>query len=209
MPGPITAGGTFDGSNVLWSDLTVPAHSSIQVSFGVTVTCVSSGTLIVNNAYTVTASDWPTPTTGLPVTVTATAAGVSADFTYGPTPVLVNRAVSFNNLSHNATGYEWAFGNGVVSTLANPSYAYTGTGIYTAVLTASNLCGYDAVSHSLTVGNYAVALVPDASTPSGDPGQVVTYTLHLTNTGTLSDVYSLTRGSTPWTTSFSTTTVHT
>jgi uncharacterized repeat protein (TIGR01451 family) len=200
-------GGVMNGNNVIWSDLTVPARSSLRVSFGVTLACVPSGTLIVNDAYTVTATEWPTPTTGLPVTVTAIDEGVTADFAYGPTPVLVGRAVNFTNLSHNTTGYTWSFGDGGGSTAANPSHTYTGRGAHTVVLTASNYCHTAVASQTLQVEDYALALVPDVSTLSGDPGQRVTYTLRLTNTGTLADVYRLTRGSTPWTTSLSTDTV--
>ncbi|MGQ9804148.1 MAG: M14 family zinc carboxypeptidase, partial [Anaerolineae bacterium] len=39
-------GGSWVGDNVIWSGLTVPAHSSLAVSYGVTVTCVPSGTPI-------------------------------------------------------------------------------------------------------------------------------------------------------------------
>lgn len=196
-------GSILSGGNVVWTNLTVPAASSLQVSFGVTLSCVSSGTLIVNDAYTVTASDWPTPTTGAPVTVTALAEGVSADF-YSPTPALVSHPVSFANLSQNATAYLWDFGDGGTSTAAAPAHTYAAIGIYTAVLTASNLCDTAVVSRQIAVENYALALTPDAPARSGDPGQVVTYTLDLTNTGTLTDSFSLSVGSTPWSTSLST-----
>ncbi|MFN3762249.1 MAG: carboxypeptidase regulatory-like domain-containing protein, partial [Anaerolineae bacterium] len=199
-------GGVLDGGNVIWADLTVPAHSSIQVSFGVTLTCVPSGTLIANDAYTVTATDWPTPTTGSPVILTAVAEGVTADFSV-PAPVLVGYPVAFTNLSRNATAYRWDFGDGATSTDTDPSHAYSAPGTYTVVLTATNLCAQDVVSRELRVEDYALALVPDAVTRNADPGQTVTYTLSLTNTGTLPDTFRLTRGSTPWATSLSTDTV--
>ncbi len=200
-------GGALEGDAVAWHDLTVPTGGTLSVTYGITVTCVPSGTFIVNDTYTVTATEWPTPTTGLPVTVTTTAEGVSADLTYGPQPVLVNRAAAFTNLSRNATAYRWDFGDGITSTLPHPSHTYTAIGTYTAVLTASNLCTSAVVSKSLDVENYALSLVPDMTTQSGDPGWTVTYTLRLTNTGTLSDVFRLSLGSMPWTTSLSTDTV--
>ncbi len=200
--------GGLIGSNVLWSGLTVPAHSSLSVSYGVTVTCVPSGTLIVNDGYEVTTAEWPTPTTGLPVKVTTTAEGVSAAFAYGPPPVLVNWAVAFTNQSQNATGYEWAFGDSTTSTAPNPSHTYNATGLYTVVLTASNYCATAVVSQSVQVEDYVLSLVPDATTRSGDPGQVVTYTLYLTNTGTLSDTFLLSLGSTSWATTLSTNTAY-
>jgi carboxypeptidase T len=200
-------GGGREGDAVVWRGLTVPSGGTLSVSYGVTVTCVPSGTTIVNDGYEVTAAEWPTPTTGLPVTVTTTAEGVSADFTYGPLPVLVNRAVNFTNLSRNATAYEWAFGDSAASTAPDPSHTYNITGSYTVVLTATNLCDSAVVSQALRVENYALALVPDTGTQSGNPGRTVTYTLRLTNTGTLSDTFLLSRGSTSWATTLSTNTV--
>jgi PKD repeat protein len=163
--------------------------------------------LIVNDGYEVTASGWPTPTNGSPVTVTVTGEGVTADFYYGPTPALVNWPVSFTDHSRNATAYQWDFGDGSTSVLPNPTHTYTATGTYTVVLTASNLCSSDVVSRPVTVEDYGLLLTPAATAGSGDPGQVVTYTLYLTNTGTLSDVFRLSRGSTSWTTALSTDTV--
>mgnify|MGYP005848194909 FL=1 len=200
-------GGTFDGSDVLWSGLTVPAHGALTVSYGVTVTCVPSGTPIVNDGYVVTGADWPTPTTGLPVTVTAVNEGITADFSFGPLPVLVGRAVNFSNLSRNATAYEWDFGDGATSTLENPAHIYGTVGAYTAVLTASNYCATAVVTKAVQVENYALALVAEANALSGDPGQVVTYSLRLTNTGTLSDTFLLSLGSTSWATTLSTSAV--
>ncbi len=196
-------GGTLVGGTVVWTGLTVPAHGALAVSYGVTVTCVASGTAIVNDAYTVTATDWPTPTFGLPVTVTATAEGVSADFIF-LTPVLRNRPVSFSSFSQNATAYEWSFGDGSSSYAANPSHTYTGpAGEYTVVLTASNPCTYTVVSKLLTVEDYAVTVVPTAPVGWADAGQVVTHTLRVTNTGTLSDTFQVTMGSHNWPTQLS------
>jgi uncharacterized membrane protein len=75
-------------------------------------------------------------------------------------------------------------------------------------LTATNLCASAVVTRVLDVENFAVSLTPIAAGRSGDPGETVTYTLRVTNTGTLDDVYDLTRSSTPWATSLSTNTVH-
>jgi uncharacterized repeat protein (TIGR01451 family) len=199
--------GTLVGNQVVWSGLQLGANSALTVSLDVTVTCVPSGTLITNDTYTVTAAEWPTPTVGLPVMVTATAEGVSAGFSFVPSPAARNGPVTFTNLSRNATAYQWDFGDGSTSVLPNPTHTYTATGTYTVVLTASNLCSSDVVSRPVTVEDYGLMLTPAATAGSGDPGQVVTYTLYLTNTGTMSDVFRLSRGSTSWTTALSTDTV--
>jgi uncharacterized repeat protein (TIGR01451 family) len=195
--------GTLAGSAVVWSGLSVPAGGTLSVSYGVTVTCVASGTSLVNDGYRVYAAEWPTPTLGLPVTVTAVARGISADFTVSA-PVLRNWPVTFASSSQNATAYEWVFGDGSGSHAANPSHIYTGpVGDYTVVLTASNLCTHTVVSKLVSVEDYAVTVSPREATGHGDPGQVVTYTLRVTNTGTLSDTFRVTQGSHNWPTQLS------
>lgn len=49
-----------------------------------------------------------------------------------------NESVNFTNSSTKAVRYEWNFGNGQTSTIANPSAVYTTTGTYTVKLTAYN-----------------------------------------------------------------------
>ena len=191
--------GALEDGQVVWHDLTIPVGGVISVSYGVTVTCVPSGTLIVNDAYTVTAAEWLTPTTGLPVTVTATAEGVHADFAF-PTPVIRNWPVAFTNLSRHATAYTWSFGDGGNSHAANPSHTYAATGPYTVILTATNLCASAVVSRPLTVEDYAVVVSPTAATGWADPGQTITHTLRVTNTGTLSETFEVTMGSHAWAT---------
>ena len=200
-------GGGLSGDDVVWSGLSVPASSTLTVTYGVTVTCVPSGTQIINDHYWVFASEWPTPTLGLPVTVTAIADGVTADFTF-PTPVLLHWPVAFTNLSQNTTSYEWDFGDGEGSHGANPSHVYTGpTGDYTVVLTASNVCNAGVVSHPLAVENYVVTVSPTADSSNGDPGEVVTYTLRVTNTGTLSDTFEVMVSGNAWPTQLTTDTL--
>jgi PKD repeat protein len=46
--------------------------------------------------------------------------------------------VLFFNNSTNAIAYEWAFGDGITSTLTNPSHSYTQVGVYTVTLIAGD-----------------------------------------------------------------------
>jgi hypothetical protein len=60
-------------------------------------------------------------------------------------------------------------------------------------------------SHTLTVlstGAYGVALAPEAATQGGMPGSTVTYTLALTNTGLLTDTFTLSHVSNAWPVSY-------
>ncbi|HZV69971.1 MAG TPA: PKD domain-containing protein [Saprospiraceae bacterium] len=47
---------------------------------------------------------------------------------------VVQKTVTFTNLSYDATSYSWDFGDGTTSSEANPVHTYTGSGIFTVVL---------------------------------------------------------------------------
>jgi len=59
------------------------------------------------------------------------------NYTFGDTPA----TVTFTDQSDNATAWAWNFGDGVGSVLQNPVHSYTHYGVYTVVLTASNIDG--------------------------------------------------------------------
>ncbi|HFD40742.1 MAG TPA: DUF11 domain-containing protein, partial [Anaerolineae bacterium] len=202
-----SSGGALVGGDVVWSGKNIKAHSTLTVSYAVTVTCVPSGTQIVNPAYQVTATEWLTPTAGPPLTITAVAEDVVAAFTF-PLPAIRNHPVAFTNLSQNAAAYRWDLGDGDSTRVLHPVHVYTQIGTYTVVLTASNTClPSDTYSQSLTVEDYAAALVSITTTRGADPGQTVTYTLRLTNTGTLSDAFDLSLDGHQWNTALSTSTL--
>ncbi|MCC7244239.1 MAG: PKD domain-containing protein, partial [Saprospiraceae bacterium] len=58
---------------------------------------------------------------------------------------------TFTNTSTNATSNAWNFGDGATSTDANPTHTYTTDGVYTVTLTASNSCGNDVTSQTVTI----------------------------------------------------------
>jgi len=57
--------------------------------------------------------------------------------------VFLSVPVQFTDLSENATGWTWDFGDGSSSTKQNPTHTYSATGIYTVSLTVSNSNGTD------------------------------------------------------------------
>ena len=198
--------GALVGDDVVWSGLSLEGGDTLTVTCGITVTCVTSGTQIVNDVYQVYASEWATPTFGAPVTVTAVTEGVTADFAFS-FPVLLNWPVAFTNLGRNVTAYQWAFGDGAFSFKAQPEHAYGEMGPQTVVLTASNLCNAAVVSHPVMVENYAVTVSPTAEAASTDPGTTVTFSLRVTNTGTLSASFQVTTSGNAWSTQLSTDTL--
>ncbi len=67
-----------------------------------------------------------------------------ADFSGTPTSGDAPLTVDFTDLSTgNPSSWSWDFGDGGSSDVQNPSYEYTGAGIFTVSLTASNACGSD------------------------------------------------------------------
>lgn len=192
-------GGRLEGGAVVWEDLALHAMDTLAVTYGVTVSCVTSGTQIVNDLYQVTAREWLTPTWGLPVTVTAQAEGITADFTF-PSPALVDHPLAFTSLTTNATGFVWAFGDGHGATQRHPQHAYATVGTFTATLTATNACNSAVASHSVTVETYDLALTTSSPQQMCDPGQALTFTAQITNTGTMSDTFELTILNDEWTT---------
>ncbi|MDQ1252310.1 MAG: hypothetical protein QG646_1431, partial [Euryarchaeota archaeon] len=66
-------------------------------------------------------------------------ANFSSDVTEGSVPL----SVQFSDLSKDATGWNWDFGDGATSTEQNPMHVYNAVGKYAVTLTASNEAGTD------------------------------------------------------------------
>ncbi len=66
---------------------------------------------------------------------------------------VVPATVNFSNTSLNATSYQWDFGDGNTSTLANPSHTYSSAGNYTVQLIASGSGTCSSVD-TLIISNY-------------------------------------------------------
>ncbi|MEO6232084.1 MAG: PKD domain-containing protein [Ferruginibacter sp.] len=64
-----------------------------------------------------------------------------AGFSFSPIPAQQNKPANFSNFSSGAVSYEWDFGDGHSSTLANPSHQFNLTGIYNVCLFATNSAG--------------------------------------------------------------------
>lgn len=80
-----------------------------------------------------------------------------ANFTASPLSGAAPLRVEFTDTSLYApTGWLWAFGDGMTSTVQHPVYTYTQPGVYTVTLTVSNTAG----SHSKTRPNYITVGLP-------------------------------------------------
>ena len=74
-------------------------------------------------------------------------ANFSSNVTSGYPPL----SVQFNDLSQNATGWNWDFGDGNNSTQQNPKHTYYTAGDYTVNLTATNANGANSTSTTINV----------------------------------------------------------
>ena len=125
---------------------------------------------------------------------------------YAPPDPGVGQTINF---TATATGsspltYVWAADDGWTDTGATASHAFATLGNHTVWLTATNSCGQDYASTIILVRGYGVDLLPASATATGKPGGTITYTLTLSNTGNMSDTYTI-AGSVsgkPWTTNW-------
>lgn len=87
------------------------------------------------------------------------------------------------------------------------SHGFATPGNHTVQATAWNLCTVDPGSDSANVSiaeRHGATILPSPSIEFGDPGEVVTHTLRLTNIGDTPDTFTLTLGASVWSTSIST-----
>ena len=106
-----------------------------------------------------------------------------ANFRASTTAGYTNLTVAFTNLGVGITNYSWTFGDGSVSTSANPSYTYTTPGFYTVTFTANG-------TETMTRTNYIQAVVkPTVSFTASQAAVLTNATVTFTNTSTdISDV---------------------
>ena len=125
-----------------------------------TITGITNG--VVSFAFTANTGSTPRmghiTLLGQPITITQTTLATPpvAGFRAGPTNGVAPLAVLFTNLSTGATNYAWAFGDGNISALTNPTNTYTNAGAYSVTLSAVGPAG----TNQLTLTNYIVVTNP-------------------------------------------------
>ena len=77
------------------------------------------------------------------------ATNVTPSYTYTLDGLTLTMA---NNTTASYTGIEWDFGNGVTTNQENPTYSYTGSGIYDVCLTLETPCNEEIYCQEITVG---------------------------------------------------------
>lgn len=155
---PLHAQSSDPGVAYSW---TGPGAGSIVSGAGTATPVVNAG-----GNYTVTVTDLSSGCSTTSV-VTVVKNSVHAAFTAspltGPAPLTVN----FNNQS-SAGADHWAFGDGYISSAANPSYVYSANGTYTVALIVSQGGCSDTAYAVIVVRDPMDVEVPNVFTPNGD-----------------------------------------
>jgi|GEM_PF-6011160 len=82
------------------------------------------------------------------ITVTIEHTAPTAAFDYTMT---TQDSIAFSSQSTHAANLLWDFGDGTTSTLTNPIHIYAQAGNYTTTLTATNSCGNDMATQSISI----------------------------------------------------------
>ena len=123
-----------------------------------------------------------------------------ADFNAWPKQGIAPMTVVFTDTSTgDTTSWLWSFGDGITSAIAGPTHTYGTAGIYTVSLTVLGPSGssistrgsYITVNNSSSNITRSLQMWPIAATASGLAGTDVIYTLTLSNTGGVADIYSV------------------
>jgi uncharacterized repeat protein (TIGR01451 family) len=146
----VSGGNAVSGGVVSWTLPTLAGGTATQMSFVVTAT-----TTISNSDYRVSASGGISATGAMPV-VTVVLPSPEADFSADPQTGLIPLTVTFNNNSREATSFQWRFGNGITSTLINPTHTYTQIGVYTVTLNAYGPAGSATATTVITATDEAI-----------------------------------------------------
>lgn len=118
--------------NYIWSIGSTTPSIVVTQSGLYSVTVVDANGCTSSDTFAVTAI--PSPVANFNFTVTG--AGLGYDF---------------SDQSTGATSWSWNFGDSNTSTSQNPSHTYAASGSYTVTLIATNACGSDTTTQTLTV----------------------------------------------------------
>ena len=91
-----------------------------------------------------------------------------ADFSASPLTPFLGDEVFFTDLSINASGWNWFFGDGATSADQNPIHTYDELGAKNVMLIVKNGECYDTAYFSLMINEEIIYYVPNTFTPDGD-----------------------------------------
>ena len=146
--------------------------------------------------------DTPYNVTNVPVTMTVVHAPICGFISSSPDAL--GQTTYFTNTTTGVTPltYRWDFDDSTISAAEHPTHTYAHAGLYTVVLTTTNVYGEDVCTGTVEVieSFHGVMLAPSTDATSGQPGATVTYTLQVTNTGNTVDTLTIASSGNDWTT---------
>jgi uncharacterized repeat protein (TIGR01451 family) len=156
-------GGAPVNDQIVWENLSVASGETLMLTAVVTTENSVSINYIASNRVTV---DGGGEIFQLPPATTRLYNPVQADFngtpTYGAGPL----AVTFSNLSQNATSYSWDYGDGTSGTSSGTHFhTYQTSGVFTVTLTASNRVDSDTQTRTQYITVYDLPQANFAATP--------------------------------------------
>jgi gliding motility-associated-like protein len=107
-------------------------------------------------------------TFSVPASTQVTVVAPTADFTPSSSTLFDSLLISFQNLSLNATSYQWDFGDGNGSTLVHPNNIFGLPGTYLVTLIATDDKGCtDTITKPIEIEEAYYIYVPNTFTPDG------------------------------------------
>jgi len=92
----------------------------------------------------------------------------TADFTITSQTIFNNLPIQFQNLSQNATTYQWYFGDGNQSTVVHPQNTYSDPGLYYITLIAFDDKGcLDSITKAINIEEEWYVYIPNTFLPNG------------------------------------------
>jgi PKD repeat protein len=158
-PSSLTAG---QSSTLTWNSSNATSCSASGAWSGVQPISgsVSTGAMNQNSTYTLTCTGSGGSSTSSVTVAVSASQTLTANFTSSATTGQAPLTVYFTDTSSGGpTSWLWNFGDGITSTLQNPSHTYNNAGTFTVTLTASNNAG----SNTKTAEAYII--VSAAGTP--------------------------------------------
>jgi gliding motility-associated-like protein len=93
----------------------------------------------------------------------------TANFLAITRPLFIDLPITFQNLSQNATTYQWTFGDGNSSNMTHPNNTYSDPGLYEIMLIATDDKGcVDTVVKIIEIQEEFYLYVPNTFTPDGN-----------------------------------------
>jgi PKD repeat protein len=140
-----------------------PLAGELSPGGSLTATLSFDAGVLPSGIYTTTlqvaSNDPDEPLLSLPVTLTLCTPISGTDFTWTPVAPFAGELVTFTAslTGSEPVSYFWEFSDGITSTTSSPARTFT-PGVYTVTLTASNACGVEMITKTISISPWRTYL---------------------------------------------------